>query len=140
VARSFIASGLRVFDIRDRHAPREVAFFVAPPASSPVVGERTNYAMSKPVFDSTRRHAWYTDGSSGLYAVRLTRLSRRFRRAKVTVDGRRVRVRRRSGRLRARVSLRGKQAGELATVRIVGRTRAGERVVRTWLFRACAPR
>ena len=160
VACSFIASGLRVFDIRDPYHPREVAYFVAPPAPSPVVADRTNFAMSKPVFDAARRHVWYSDGNSGLYAVRLTngawptgapprcvrrgsfglRLSHRFRRARVFVDGKRVRVRRRGGGLRARVSLRGKQAGELAAVRIVGRTRAGQRVVRTRLFRACAPR
>ena len=160
VACSFIASGLRVFDIRDPYHPREVAYFVAPPGSSPVVAERSNFAMSKPAFDVPRRHVWYSDGNSGLYAVRLTngawptgppprcvrrrsfvlRLARRFRRAKVTVDGTRVRVRRRGGRLRARVSLRGKQAGELAVVRLVGRTRAGERVVRTRRYRACASR
>jgi hypothetical protein len=160
VACSFIASGLRVFDIRDPHAPREVAYFVAPPATSPVVAERTNFAMSKPAFDPTRRHVWYTDGNSGLYALRLTngawptgppprcvrrrsfalKLSRRFRRARVTVDGRNVIVRRRGRRLQARVSLRGKQVGEVAVVRIAARTRAGERVVRTRRFRACAAR
>jgi hypothetical protein len=161
VACSFIASGLRVFDIRDPYDPREVAYFVAPPAPSPVVAERSNFAMSKPAFDVARRHVWYTDGNSGLYAVRLTngawptgspprcerrrsfllRLPRRLRSAKVTVDGRRVRVlRRRGDRLHARVSLRGKRDGELAVVRIAGRTRAGERVVRTRRFRACARR
>lgn len=159
VACSFIASGLRVFDIRDPYHPREVAYFVAPPAPSPVVSERSNFAMSKPSFDAARRHIWYSDGNSGLYAVRLTngawpvgppprcvrrrsfvlRLSRRFQRARVTVDGRRVKVRRRAGGLRARVSLRGNQAGELAVVRIVAHTRAGERIVRTRRFRACAP-
>ena len=158
VACSFIASGLRVFDIRDPYSPREVAYFVAPPAPSPVAAERTNFAMSKPVFDRARRTVWYTDGNSGLYAVRLTngawpggppprcvrrdsfvlRLSRRFRSAKVRVDGRRVKVRRRGSRLRARVSLRRKRAGELAVVRIVARKRAGGRVVRTRRYRACA--
>ena len=34
--------------------------------------ERSNFAMSKPVFDAARRHVWYSDGNSGLYAVRLT--------------------------------------------------------------------
>ena len=160
VACSFIASGLRVFDIRDPYHPREVAYFVAPPAPSPVVAERSNFAMSKPAFDPARRHVWYTDGNSGLYAVRLTngswprgtpprcvrrrsfalRLPRRFRSAKVKVDGRRVKVRQRGRRLRVRVSLRGKREGELALVRIVGRKRAGGRVVRTRRYRACAPR
>jgi hypothetical protein len=36
------------------------------------------------------------------------------------------------------VSLRDKRDGELAVVRIVGRTRAGQRVVRKRLYRACA--
>lgn len=157
VACSFIASGLRVFDIRDPYHPKEVAYFVAPPAPSPVAAERSNYAMSKPSFDVARRTVWYTDGNSGLYAVRLTngawpdgspprcvrrdsfalRLSRRFRKARVTVDGRRVKVRRRGKRLRARVRLGGKRTGELAVVRIVGRTRGGKRVVRTRRYRAC---
>ncbi len=157
VACSFIASGMRVFDIRDPYHPAEMAYFVAPPAPSPVVAERSNFAMSKPSFDAARRTVWYSDGNSGLYAVRLTnrawpvgsaprcvrrrsfvlRLPRRLRSAKVKVDGRRVRVRRRGGRLRTRVSLSGKRDGELAVVRIVGRTRAGERVVRTRRYRAC---
>ena len=160
VACSFIASGLRVFDIRDPYAPREVAYFVAPPAPSPVAAERSNFAMSKPAFDAARRTVWYSDGNSGLYAVRLTngawpggppprcvrrcsfvlRLPRRLRTAKVRIDGRRVTVRRHGRRLRARVNLAGKRQGELAVVRIVGRTRAGERVVRTKRFRACPPR
>jgi hypothetical protein len=67
--------------------------------------------MSKPSFDAPRRTVWYSDGNSGLYAVRLTNgawpagppphcgrrrsfVLRLPRRAKVTVDGRRVRVRR----------------------------------------------
>src|SRR5687767_10506260 len=155
VACAFIASGLRVFDIRDPYHPKEVAYFVAPPAPSPVVAERSNFAMSKPAFDPARRTVWYTDGNSGLYAVRLTngawpkgrpprcvrgtrfvlRLSRRFRRARVVVDGERVKVRRRGKRLRARVSLKGKRPGELAVVRIVARTRGGERVARTRRYR-----
>ncbi len=72
VVCSFILSGLRVFDIRDPYHPKEVAYFVAPPATSPVVAERTNYAMSKPAFDVARKIVWYSDGNSGLYAVRLT--------------------------------------------------------------------
>jgi hypothetical protein len=158
VACSFIASGLRVFDIRDPYHPREVAYFVAPPAPSPVVAERSNFAMSKPAFDVSRRHVWYSDGNSGLYAVRLTngswpggapprcvrrrsfvlRLPRQLRRAKVKVDGQPAKVRRRGHGLRARVSLKGKREGELAIVRIAGRTKDGERFARTQRFRACA--
>lgn len=158
VACSFIASGLRVFDIRDPYHPAEVAYFVAPPAPSPVVAERSNYAMSKPSFDVARRTVWYTDGNSGLYAVKLTngawplgppprcvrrdtfvlRLPRRLRRARVFLEGRRREVRRRGGTLRARLSLSGKRPGELTVVKIVGRTRAGKHFVRTRRYRACA--
>jgi len=158
VACSFILSGLRVFDIRDPREPREVAYFVAPPAASPVVAERTNFAMSKPAFDVARKTVWYSDGNSGLYAVRLTngawpergnktrcerrrrftvRLPRRLRRARVKVDGRRVKVVRRKGRLRARIDLRGKEPGALVRVKIVGRTRGGKRFVRKRRYRIC---
>jgi hypothetical protein len=158
VACSFITSGLRVFDIRDPYEPREVAYFVAPPAPSPVVAERSNYAMSKPAFDVQRRQVWYTDGNSGLYSVQLTNgawpsaraprcerrrrfamaLPRGLRGARVTVDGRRAKVVRRGRRLRARVDLRSKRPAELVSVRITGRTRAGRRVVRRRQFRVCA--
>jgi hypothetical protein len=157
VACSFILSGLRVFDIRDPHQPREVAYFVAPPAPSPVVAERTNYAMSRPAFDIARRTVWYSDGNSGLYAVRLTngawrpgpaprcerrrrfvlRLPKRLRSARATVGGKRVRVRRRGGRLHVRVDLRRARPGTVVKVRIVGRARGGKRMVQTRRFRVC---
>ena len=157
VVCSFILSGLRVFDIRDPYHPKEVAYFVAPPATSPVVAERTNYAMSKPAFDVARKTVWYSDGNSGLYAVKLTngawpigkagrctprkrftlRLARRLRTARVTVGGKRVRVRRRGGRLRVRVDLRRARPGRVVRVRIVGRTRGGKRVVRVKRYRVC---
>ena len=157
VACSFILSGLRVFDVRDPYHPKEVAYFVAPPASSPVVAERTNYAMSKPAFDIARRTVWYSDGNSGLYAVRLTNgawpsgaaprcerrrrfvltLPKRLRGARVTVGGKRVRVRRRAGRLRVRVDLRRVRPGRVVRVRIVGKTRSGKRVAQTRRYRVC---
>ena len=71
VACSFIASGLRVFDVRDPRRPREIAYFVAPPAESPVLNERSNFAMSQPDFVPERGEIWYSDGNSGFYAVRL---------------------------------------------------------------------
>jgi hypothetical protein len=159
-ACSFILSGPRVFGIRDPYRPRAPAYFVAPSAPSPVAAERGNFAMSKPVLDVAREHVWYGDGNSGLYAVRMTNgawpdgppprcvrrrsfllpLSRRLQRARVTVDGRRAKVRRRGERLRVRVSRRGKRVGEVAVVRIAGRKRAAGRVVRTRRYRACASR
>ena len=74
VACSFIASGLRVFDIRDPYAPKELAYFVAPPGNlggSPAPVERSTYAMSKPAFNADRGEIWYSDGNSGFYALRV---------------------------------------------------------------------
>lgn len=76
VACSFIASGLRVFDIRDPYAPKELAYFVAPPGNiggSPAPLERSNYAMSKPAFNPDRGEIWYSDGNSGFYALKVAR-------------------------------------------------------------------
>jgi hypothetical protein len=72
VACSFIASGLRVFDIRDPYHPKEMAYFVAPLTGSPVSGEKSNYAMSRPSFDPTRGEVFYSDGNSGFYALHVT--------------------------------------------------------------------
>jgi hypothetical protein len=68
VACSFLASGLRVFDIRDPLAPREVAYFVAPvPPGGPA-----NAAFSSPSFSPDRSEVWYSDATRGFYALRLT--------------------------------------------------------------------
>ena len=72
VACSFIASGLRVFDIRDPLHPKELAYFVAPFGPAPGTGEMSDYAMSSPSFDAARGDIWYSDGTSGLYVVHLT--------------------------------------------------------------------
>ena len=167
-ACSFILSGLRVFDIRDPAAPREIAYYVAPPAPTPITGDRANYAMSQPTFVEERGELWYTDGNSGFYVLRLdpeaaTRTARavappaalprrrcvsrrnfriRLRRglvsARVYVNRRRVRTIR-GRRLRAPVDLRGLPRGRF-TVRIVGRTRSGRRVVARRAYRTCVPR
>jgi uncharacterized protein len=67
------------------------------------------------------------------------RLRRSLRRARVTLDGRRVPVFRRRGRLRARIDLRG-MPRKTAVVRIRGVTRSGRRVVATRRYRPCATR
>jgi hypothetical protein len=73
VACSFIASGLRVFNIEDVTKPREVAYFVAPVQAKPENGgEASNFAMSQPAFAPARHEIWWTDGTSGFYALRLT--------------------------------------------------------------------
>jgi RTX calcium-binding nonapeptide repeat (4 copies)/LVIVD repeat len=71
VACSFIASGLRVFDISDLGHPKEIAYFVAP--STPRMENRfdgSNFAMSQPAF-APGREIWYTDGGSGFYNLRV---------------------------------------------------------------------
>jgi hypothetical protein len=73
VACSMILSGLRVFDIRDPHHPREIAYFNAPigPRTLPAF-EASNWAMSSPSFVPERGEIWYSDGFQGLFAVRTT--------------------------------------------------------------------
>ena len=73
-ACSMILSGLRVFDIRDVHHPKEVAYFNAPipPRVAPVPTAASNYAMSYPSFVPERKEIWYSDVYSGFYVVRVT--------------------------------------------------------------------
>jgi hypothetical protein len=72
VACSFIASGLRVFDISDLLHPKEAAYFVAP---TKAVAENSfmasDFAMSQPAFDTDRHDIWFTDGASGFYNVHI---------------------------------------------------------------------
>ena len=68
MACSFLASGLRVFDIRDPLAPREAAYFVRPVPP----GGAANDALASPTFAPERDEVWYADGSSGFWALRLT--------------------------------------------------------------------
>jgi hypothetical protein len=58
------------------------------------------------------------------------------RSARVTVDGKRVRVRKGHPHFSARVDLRGKRATQI-TVRIVSRTRSGKVVRETRRYRTC---
>jgi len=72
VACSFINSGLRVFNIEDPLHPREVAYFISPPKEGTLGGlGAADFAMSQPAFDPAGREVWYTDGTSGFYALRL---------------------------------------------------------------------
>jgi hypothetical protein len=75
-ACSMIMSGLRVFDIRDPEHPKEIAYFMAPPdtisaTGGPVIDERSNWAMSEPAFAPERGEIWYSDGTSGFYALKM---------------------------------------------------------------------
>jgi hypothetical protein len=72
-ACSFIASGLRVFNIEDVTKPREVAYFVAPTkAKAENGGQASDFAMSMPAFAPKRHEIWFTDGTSGFYALKVT--------------------------------------------------------------------
>jgi ABC-2 type transport system ATP-binding protein len=64
-------------------------------------------------------------------------LPRRVRHAKVWVAGKRVKVRRRHGRLRAIVDLRG-MSRRRVTVRVVARTRSGKVIRQRRVYRLCA--
>ena len=124
--------------------------------------------MSQPAFAPERREIWYSDGTSGFHVLRMTndtwpsaasavaeakrcggrryftiRLKQprgdRLRSARVTVDGKRVRVRRGATRLTARIDLRRKEK-KTVVVRVVGRTRSGKVVRDTRRYRTCTPR
>jgi hypothetical protein len=74
------------------------------------------------------------------FTIRLRRPDgARLRSARVTVDGRRVRVVRRGGRLTARVNLRGRTGGRYV-VRATVVTRDGARATETRRYRTCVPR
>jgi hypothetical protein len=73
VACSFIASGLRLFNISDLVHPREVGYFVSPTTPNTETGyTESDYAMSQPAFDVARQDIWYTDGGTGFYVVHVT--------------------------------------------------------------------
>jgi hypothetical protein len=72
LACSMIASGLRVFDIRDPHHPREIAYFNQPTVDADTPLERGAWAMSAPAFAPQRQEIWYSDGNSGFFSIRLT--------------------------------------------------------------------
>jgi hypothetical protein len=73
VACSMIASGMRVFDVRDPFHPREVAYANHP---GPITGNSVSpggaAAMSAPAFVPARREVWYSDGNSGFWVERLS--------------------------------------------------------------------
>ncbi|MDX1510104.1 MAG: hypothetical protein R3249_02050 [Nitriliruptorales bacterium] len=73
VACGMTASGMRVFDIRDPHNPREIAYFNAPVDNSTFLGQwGTPVNFSAPAFVPERSEIWYSDGASGFWVVRVT--------------------------------------------------------------------
>jgi hypothetical protein len=72
VACSFIVSGLRLFDISDLLHPREIGYFVAPTQARMENGRQSSdFAMSQPAFVPERHEVWFTDGTSGFYALKV---------------------------------------------------------------------
>ncbi|MCW2543630.1 MAG: hypothetical protein JWM40_1182 [Frankiales bacterium] len=71
VACSFIASGLRVFNIADPLHPREVAY-ASYPAPNTLPLKSGAYAMSAPAFSIKHHQVWYTDGDGGFFVLKLT--------------------------------------------------------------------
>lgn len=168
VACSFIASGLRIFDISELGSPKEIAYFVAPTKARAENGfQESSFAMSQPAFAPERREVWYSDGTSGFYNVRVDAAlwdaavkgtaqprcasRRRFgvrlrvpgrtaiRSVTATVGGKRVRTTRRGRTVRAVVDLRGRGR---AAVRLVVRTRLrdGRVLTERRTYRTCVKR
>ena len=100
-----------------------VAACPGPPA---VAGTAPVPAAATPPCKSRRRFTIHLKGA-------------RLQRARVTVGGRRVRVRRVRGRLVATIDLRGRRRG-IVVVRSVARTRDGRIVRETRRYRTCTPR
>lgn len=163
VACSFIASGLRLFDISDPTAPKEVGYYVAPPQPRSENGETdSDFAMSQPAFDVGRHNIWWTDGTTGFYvlhvddsvwpqdagAVRgvcarkqnlLVKVhvprGAKVRKAHATLAGKRVRVLRRHGKLYVRVNLSKLTKPAHLVVRVT--LRNGRTVTTRRSFRGC---
>ena len=73
-ACSFIASGLRVFDITDLEHPKEIAYYVAPTQPRAENGlMASDFAMSKPAIVPARHEVWYSDGATGFYVLRVAK-------------------------------------------------------------------
>ena len=73
VACSFIASGLRVFDISDLVHPKEIAYYVAPTKpENENFQMASDFAMSRPAF-APGRQIWYSDGGTGFYVVQVAK-------------------------------------------------------------------
>ena len=73
VACSFVASGLRIFDIRDPLNPKELAYFNKPTGTSLNPNDTpSSYAMAASAFVPERGEIWYLDGNSGLRVLRFT--------------------------------------------------------------------
>ncbi len=52
--------------------PKEIGYFVAPTQAKPENGgQASDFAMSQPAFVPERHEVWFTDGTSGFYALKV---------------------------------------------------------------------
>jgi hypothetical protein len=159
---------LRLFDISDLTAPKEIGYFVAPTKPRAENGfMASDFAMSMPAFDVARHDVWYSDGASGFYVVHVDDsvwptdvaaapracTSRRRFRVKVhvprgatvrsvhaTVAGKRAQVVRRGRAVYVVVDLRGRSRGAARmVVRVALRGRRRVLTVRH-VYHPCAAR
>lgn len=72
VACTFVASGLRIFDVSDPLEPTEIAYFNKPTGGTLPTDHPSSYAMSASAFVPERDEIWYLDGNSGLHVLRFT--------------------------------------------------------------------
>jgi hypothetical protein len=164
VACSFIASGLRLFDISDLLHPREIGYYVAPTQARAENGEQSSdFAMSQPAFVPERHEVWFTDGTSGFYALKVAdsvwptasggtttcssrrnftvhvRLPRaaRVRDVRATLSGKRITKHTRAGRtLRVPVDLRATTKSTV-TLQVRVRLRNGRTVTTRRVYHPC---
>jgi hypothetical protein len=61
-------SGIRVYDIRNPRAPREIAYFNPGTADSPA-GAIANATVARPVIRTDLRQIWFADIAKGFYTV-----------------------------------------------------------------------
>jgi len=170
VACSFIVSGLRLFDISDLVHPKEIGYYVAPPQAKPEnSGQASDFAMSQPAFVPERREVWFTDGTSGFYALRVAQAvwpgagagtkgahscsGRRLfaahvklprgahvRSMRATLNGKRVKKVKRIGRkVRVPVDLR-KLTKSVATLKVTVKLKGGRTVKTKRVYHPCTKR
>src|SRR3712207_5231393 len=68
VACASFGSGIRVYDIRDPRAPKEIAYFNPGTTNSPA-GAVANATVARPVIRSDLRQIWFADIAKGFYTV-----------------------------------------------------------------------
>ena len=163
-------SGLRLFDISDLVHPKEIGYYVAPPQAKPEnSGQASDFAMSQPAFVPERREVWFTDGTSGFYALRVAqdvwpgagagtkaahscsgrrlfaahvKLKRgaKVRRITATLNGKKVKKAKRVGRkVRVTVDLR-KLTKSVATLRVTVKLKNGRTVTTKRVYHPCTKR